>query len=837
MMVASQTTAVVPDVGSPRALGTTVTRSGAILGIEGGTLLGANLFHSFSRFSLGVGDTARWSGPAGNAASIRNVINRVTGGEASHIAGTIDSTGLPDASFFFLNPAGVVFAQGAQVNVPGAAYFSTASSLRFSDGVRFVATPSNASTLTIAAPQSFGFVGSEGAIAVRGVGETFALPVATLSLIGASVDVTGSRFALQGLDLVAVSGGAVAITGSQIVVSPSGSDAGSLRIVGGEVTIEASTLASGDLTIDAVDYLELVGAELSVATNDARAAAILLRGAEVRILDTLVRSTTFGGGDAGSVSVLGDDLIIRDSELATEARGGFAGAVGSIRLAATGNVELDNAFVTSSASGAAQGGAVTIEGKDVRLHGAFVQSETDGEGRAGSVSIKADRLLMQFGGISSNTYGGGSAGVVSLVARGIVLANSASVTSDTFGAGNAGGVTVVAGEVVVADNASITSETSIGTGNAGSVSIVSDSLTITNGFVSSDTEGRGNAGAVNIRTGTLLVTNPDGAGAYISSDTLGDGDAGDVIIQATSVTISDQGVISSTSFESGDAGSVVITADTLLLDGGTISTAADLGSRGGSGDLELQADTFTVVNGGRISTASFSPRAAGRIQVGAGSLSIDGSGSFISSENFSGGPAAGSRSGPVGDAGSVAITAADLTVSNGGRITTNSFGAAAGDIFITMPSLGLLILEGQGAVGSIQTSSGAGTGGRIVIAGPRAIVSNGGSILALGQQSGANVTIQTGNFIRSADRRNTVAVDGQIRLEAGLYDVSSGTVDPDISVLDASRVLQGQCPAARAAGVVSQLITRPVGPHAGELYAAPPRFPVGAERPGSGTCN
>lgn len=221
----------------------------------------------------------------------------------------------------------------------------------------------------------------------------------------------------------------------------------------------------------------------------------------------------------------------------------------------------------------------------------------------------------------------------------------------------------------------------------------------------------------------------------------------------------------------------------------------------------------------------------------AGRLSIDGSGSFISSENFSGGPAAGSRSGPVGDAGSVAITAADLTVSNGGRITTNSFGGAAGDISITLPSLGLLILEGRSAVGSIQTSSGAGTGGRIAITGPRAIISNGGSILALGQQSGANVTIQTRNFISSTDRRNTVAVDGQIRLEAGLYDVSSGTVNPDISVLDASKVLQGQCPAARAAGVVSQLITRPVGPYVREPYVAPLQIPDGSERPRSGACN
>jgi hypothetical protein len=49
-----------------------------------------------------------------------------------------------------------------------------------------------------------------------------------------------------------------------------------------------------------------------------------------------------------------------------------------------------------------------------------------------------------------------------------------------------------------------------------------------------------------------------------------------------------------------------------------------------------------------------------------------------------------------------------------------------------------------------------------------------------------------------------------------LYDVSSGTVARDLSVLDASKVLRGQCPAARSTGAVSHLITRPVGPYARE---------------------
>ena len=48
-------------------LGTTVTQSGPVHTITGGTRPGngPNLFHSFDRFSVGTNDTARFSGPTG----------------------------------------------------------------------------------------------------------------------------------------------------------------------------------------------------------------------------------------------------------------------------------------------------------------------------------------------------------------------------------------------------------------------------------------------------------------------------------------------------------------------------------------------------------------------------------------------------------------------------------------------------------------------------------------------------------------------------------------------------------------------------------------------------
>src|SRR5262249_48925738 len=103
--------------------------------------------------------------------------------------------------------------------------------------------------------------------------------------------------------------------------------------------------------------------------------------------------------------------------------------------------------------------------------------------------------------------------------------------------------------------------------------------------------------------------------------------------------------------------------------------------------------------------------------------------------------------------------------------------------------------------------------GRITISDPLAIVANGSRILALGQVSGANVGITSNYFIRSSDRANVLAVDGTLVLDAQVQDVSSGAQIPDVSFLDASRVLRGQCREERLTGETSRLSVIASGPY------------------------
>src|SRR4051812_36718377 len=63
------------------------------IGADLGKQVGRNLFHSFSSFNVGQGQTATFSGPA----PVNNIISRVTGGQTSQVDGQVAST-IPGAN-------------------------------------------------------------------------------------------------------------------------------------------------------------------------------------------------------------------------------------------------------------------------------------------------------------------------------------------------------------------------------------------------------------------------------------------------------------------------------------------------------------------------------------------------------------------------------------------------------------------------------------------------------------------------------------------------------------------------------------------------------------------
>src|SRR5204862_6956839 len=90
-----------------------------------GRLAGSNLFYSFQVFNVGNAESATF---VTTTAGLTNVISRVTGGNPSWINGLVSLRSTNAApNFFFINSAGVVFGQGAQINVPAGFHASTAN--------------------------------------------------------------------------------------------------------------------------------------------------------------------------------------------------------------------------------------------------------------------------------------------------------------------------------------------------------------------------------------------------------------------------------------------------------------------------------------------------------------------------------------------------------------------------------------------------------------------------------------------------------------------------------------------------------------------------------------
>jgi filamentous hemagglutinin family protein len=201
--MASLTQAQTPPITPANdGTGTIVTPDGNQLDISGGSLSGdrANLFHSFSTFGLNEGQIANFlSNP-----EIRNILGRVVGGDPSYINGLIQVTGGP-SNLFLMNPAGILFGNQAQLNLPGDFTATTATGIGFGD-TWFNGLGNNEYQTLVGTPTAFFFSTSQPG-AVVNFGNLGLQPGRDLTLIGGTVLSSGTLTAPGGnITIAAVPG-------------------------------------------------------------------------------------------------------------------------------------------------------------------------------------------------------------------------------------------------------------------------------------------------------------------------------------------------------------------------------------------------------------------------------------------------------------------------------------------------------------------------------------------------------------------------------------------------------------------------------------------------------
>ncbi len=730
-----------------RADATTDGSVGAVQSLSGhftipqalGTVAGSNLFHSFSRFNINADESATFTT---SSSSIQNVISRVTGGDPSTIHGLLklDAAAGSNPDFFFLNPAGVMFGAGAQIDVPAGFHISTARTLKFADGFAWDTANATSSSLTIAAPEAFGFVNAAPVAAIKfnnldvngvpDVGPNIELkPGSKLNIVAGEVILDSTTFSAPNgnLRLIAVGekSADVALTGEVAdsligsiqanATSFSTTEGGSILFQGGGTTFSASSITSTTAT-------SLISGPISVV------------GSDVVVGESRILTSTSGTGNAGDIDVRAQSLVVDGNgvfaAIDTEVTDTGTGRTGNINIDVVGDFSLRNVAQISS-SAPVQGTAKEID----------IQ--------AGSMAIDGKGIIAGILSIQSANMPGASLGGIEInVANDFRMQDAAVITSSSFTSADAGAIDISAGSVLVDGKdtfASISSGTSANDGgNAGTIGIRAvDGISIYKGAeISANTLGGGHAGDINLAARSLTI---DGQGipTLIASKSLSDsaGGAGRIDVTVTDgVAIRDGGAISTATGGVGNAGSINVSSDSLIIEEfsaqDVVFTVIDAGQTsfsvtGNVGAINVVTiGQLTILKGGELALENFGLGTGGTIEIRAGSLTLDGSGLLarISTQALG-----------VGDAGSIKIKVDDtLSLKNRGTIfsRTNGLGAA-GAIEI---ETGILTAEGPSLETGISAVALFGSSGQI---GPVTIVARDGISLS----DHANVTIENNAMV------------------------------------------------------------------------------------------
>jgi large exoprotein involved in heme utilization and adhesion len=553
-----------------------------------------------------------------------------------------------------------------------------------------------------------------------------------------------------------------------------------------------------------------------------------------------VSSNTWALGNAGSVVFSANNLLIdgmgnsSGAKINSGAGVESSGNSGSVTVNVPGHLEMFNAgSISSSTSGQGSAGAVTVSTGRLTVDGKSplnfsgidnaTYRNSNGNGGPVIVTVAGDASITN-GYIKSESAASGRGGDISLVVGGdLALGSSGRVSSRAGGSGNAGNINIkTAKSLTVGGGALIQSDTSFNSsGDAGRIDINASQVMLARGDVNdfawivSDSLGSGAGGAISVKASKSIEL---AEGGFITSDAYSTGHAGTVLVSAPTVRIGGPGLRMGAAISSdaniasngpnnpsGNAGAVTVVTQNLTIEGGDtefptgITSRTYNGNSGSAGSIAVFVrDQLQISNDGVITSSTNDSGRGGEVQVKAGTIEINGSGSQIgasASSLSSGRPgnltvqsdgALMLRNGgrlTIANGGNNAqpstVAASALTVQaaalslDGGAIKANSTGnVAAGTIQINASERITLNQEG-----SITTSANSGNGGTINVSGGKLVALNNSQITTsvLGTsgnggdiQIGADSLVLNSGFIQA----NTAASNAS----GGLVNIGTKTL-------------------------------------------------------------
>ncbi|MEZ5673306.1 MAG: filamentous hemagglutinin N-terminal domain-containing protein [Thiotrichaceae bacterium] len=630
------TSAIVITDGS---LGNQVTLNGSEYKItpDLGKQVGSNLFHSFEQFNLDIGETALFSG----GLDIQNVISRITNNQPSYINGTIRSI-LPNAALYFINPAGIIFGEHANLDLLGSFYASSADMLHLSDGGEFNARFPHFSLLTTAPVKDFGFL-TDTPAPLQLIDSHLSVPVQqNLTLIGGDLNLQHANLQAETghINLISVAGkstttvneinsnaiyGNITLQGSEL--NTSGEGGGRIWIRGGQFISNDSMLQANTLgkfvgqgiDISTTGKIDITGEQValsSITSGDGDAGAIHLSTPELKMHGSIIDSSSLSAGKSGDIYVQTEHTQLTQGAAITNET--FAtGASGSIDIVANQSLELigkrsgilniagrslgaDNpSWISTVTFGDRDAGNIFIHAGDIYLTTGIISSMSLGTGNGGNLSVYGNKLRLLDGGLIDclgMTHGG--AGVLLLILmeilifqaiiRGLltipgleILNTESGINSVTFGIKNAGNINISAHDLTI--NATAITASTLSDGDAGFITINAENIYLKQG------------GQIDSTSGLMLGDTPD-------TLMVGQGNGGSIYINA-SKTISiqdrvsefDSGIFTSTHSSQGKAGNIEINAPRLFIKA-TSGVATHSQGSSNAGYIHIRSDDIILSN-------------------------------------------------------------------------------------------------------------------------------------------------------------------------------------------------------------------------------------------------